>query len=92
MPCDICGHTVQNIGATDRQMYWCPRCGSLKTVMGDHSDLAVPGLVDQLKGAEDVAMRVPKDGPYPIGWIVGHIRWMGIREAIGRDPHRGETT
>ncbi len=31
MPCETCGHTIQNIGGgeTGRRTFWCPRCGSL---------------------------------------------------------------
>lgn len=28
MPCEICGHTVQNLGVQGRKVFWCPRCGS----------------------------------------------------------------
>lgn len=36
MACESCGHTVQNIGGGDesRRVFWCPRCGSLKTITG----------------------------------------------------------
>lgn len=31
MPCDVCGHTIQNLGlAGQGRTFWCPRCGSLK--------------------------------------------------------------
>jgi hypothetical protein len=89
MPCDICDHTVQSIGATDRPTYWCPRCGTLKIVTGDFHDTKPPALVERVRAAEESAMKVPKVGP-PIGWMSGHHQMMGIREAVGRDPHRGE--
>jgi hypothetical protein len=95
MPCDFCGHTVQNIGNEHRRIFWCPRCGSLKdgrlsnTESADFSETTVPQLADQIRAANDMAMRLPKAGRIH-GWIISHIRWMGIREAVGRDPHAGE--
>lgn len=29
MPCPKCNHTLQNIGAKDQRIFWCPRCGTL---------------------------------------------------------------
>lgn len=34
MACPICDHTMQDLGIKDisHNIYWCPRCGTLKTV------------------------------------------------------------
>ncbi len=37
MACDTCSHTMQNLGVEGQRIFWCPRCGSLKTVVG-HAD------------------------------------------------------
>ena len=35
MACNNCDHTMQNTGENGgRQVYWCPRCGTLKTQGG----------------------------------------------------------
>lgn len=41
MPCENCGHTLQNIGhrSEEVRIFWCPRCGSLKT---EDSSVALP--------------------------------------------------
>ena len=38
MACPICSHTMQSIGisnADDRRVFWCMRCGTLKTELPD---------------------------------------------------------
>jgi hypothetical protein len=38
MACSICDHTLQNVGVPTgdaRRVFWCPRCGTLKTEMPD---------------------------------------------------------
>jgi hypothetical protein len=33
MPCPVCRHPMQNLGLSqpDARLFWCPRCGTLKT-------------------------------------------------------------
>jgi hypothetical protein len=40
MACDNCGHTMQGLGdhRTARRIFWCPRCGGLKYVVGDYEE------------------------------------------------------
>jgi hypothetical protein len=40
MPCPLCDHTLQNLGldTAGRRTFWCPRCGTLKTVDDDGSE------------------------------------------------------
>lgn len=42
MPCPTCNETMQNVGATDQRIFWCPRCGTLKLESGDHEDVEQP--------------------------------------------------
>ena len=30
MACPNCDHTMQNLGADDRRLFWCPRCGTIR--------------------------------------------------------------
>lgn len=45
MSCPTCDHTMCAIGCkvTDRNFYWCPRCGTIKPC--DETTAAVPDLV-----------------------------------------------
>lgn len=38
MACPTCDHTMQNVGAVNDRIFWCPRCGTLRTCTGDHKD------------------------------------------------------
>ena len=42
MPCPVCNHTMQNLGLeTDaRRVFWCPRCGCVKTLTRQSAGLA----------------------------------------------------
>lgn len=31
MPCPNCDHTMQNLGVEAKFIFWCPRCGTVKT-------------------------------------------------------------
>lgn len=35
MPCNICDHTMENLGVEGQRIFWCPRCGTVKAVMPD---------------------------------------------------------
>jgi uncharacterized C2H2 Zn-finger protein len=49
MPCDICGHTVQNLGTIDFKTFWCPRCGTIKTIKGDYTEHEAPSIIKRLR-------------------------------------------
>ena len=40
MACPTCDHTMQNLGVENQKIFWCPRCGTLKTVSpsGDYEE------------------------------------------------------
>ncbi len=31
MACPACDHTMQNLGLTADRVFWCPRCGTIKS-------------------------------------------------------------
>lgn len=49
MPCPTCDHTMHNIGTAGvAGVFWCPRCGTLKT--GDpEPDIFTPKLVERCR-------------------------------------------
>lgn len=51
MACPVCNHTMQNIGATGQRIFWCPRCGTLKTESASYSEHEVPRWIRILKEA-----------------------------------------
>lgn len=36
MACPTCDHTMQNLGADDRRIFWCPRCGTIRDQTAIH--------------------------------------------------------
>lgn len=42
MSCPVCGHTMQNLGAPERRIFWCQRCGTLKELTGEFSRVEMP--------------------------------------------------
>lgn len=73
MACDTCGHTMQSAAPS---IWWCPRCGSLKT--GAPFAFERPKLVDRCREFEKLIG--------PIAMNVGWVR-LGIAESI-REPNR----
>lgn len=49
MPCPRCDHTLQNIGAKDQRIFWCPRCGTLVTETEDSRTESLPTLANVVK-------------------------------------------
>lgn len=81
MPCETCNHTVQNIGAEGRRIFWCPRCGSLLTENGDHRETSMPMLVTRVRSTDgDPGCTRPK--PYSRASVPGDT-WLAIIEAAG---------
>lgn len=39
MACPTCDHTMQNLGVENQKIFWCPRCGTLKTISGDYEEI-----------------------------------------------------
>jgi Zn-finger nucleic acid-binding protein len=43
MPCPTCNHTMHGLGENEgRRHFWCPRCGTVKTMTGEFEDATVP--------------------------------------------------
>jgi tRNA(Ile2) C34 agmatinyltransferase TiaS len=50
MACPTCSHTMQNLGAEGQRLFWCPRCGTIKSVSGDHDSVSRPFRCDRYDG------------------------------------------
>jgi tRNA(Ile2) C34 agmatinyltransferase TiaS len=42
MACPTCNHTMENLGTEVVKTFWCPRCGTLKTVHEDGFEDVTP--------------------------------------------------
>lgn len=42
MACPTCDHTMQNLGVNGQKIFWCNRCGTIKTVIGDYEEIEEP--------------------------------------------------
>jgi rubrerythrin len=83
LACDICGHTIQNVGAEGQRIFWCPRCGSL-TNDGEIRECEGTTLQRRVRSAIGSEPRVQLanfDGSVYVAVYLG--QWMGICEAIG---------
>jgi Transcription factor zinc-finger len=38
MSCPTCDHTMQNLGVNGQRIFWCPRCGTLRSITGEHQE------------------------------------------------------
>jgi uncharacterized Zn finger protein (UPF0148 family) len=70
MPCPTCDHTMQRI---IDGTFWCPRCGTLKTISGDHTEIDTPMLVNRCREFEPTLGNILRDGKW---------RLLGIHESI----------
>lgn len=53
MSCPTCGHTLQNLGTSDRTYFWCPRCGTLVEESTSVETMSVPYLVARCRKFEN---------------------------------------
>lgn len=78
MPCETCGHTMQNIGQNDRgdNFFLCPRCGTVKIdAFGQHGDkVYVPALVARCRNFVAAGGLTLKQ--------IGYWQQFGIAESI----------
>ena len=45
MPCPTCDHTMHNLGVESQRIFWCPRCGTIKTEVDEqHHVISLPRL------------------------------------------------
>ena len=66
MSCPTCDHTMQNLCGPGRQLFWCPRCGTLKEILG--------GGIESIEMPHDLnyiadASRLESLGPSVGTWV-----------------------
>jgi hypothetical protein len=82
MPCEICNHTVNNIGVEGRRIFWCPRCGTLRTENGDFINSESPWLVKRVRMSADGGQICSLDRKNT--WFaITQLHWTAILEAVG---------
>jgi hypothetical protein len=81
MPCKSCGHTMGRIGtdAVGAALFWCNRCGSVKS---DRTPVEAPKLVERCRQLKDFLF---PHGPLIMrGELHDIMRQLGIMESIGK--------
>lgn len=54
MPCDVCGHTVQQVRGMATKLFWCPRCGSLlETFFDGRRETTQPKITEKFPVVEN---------------------------------------
>lgn len=53
MSCATCDHTMHKLSAESKFLWWCPRCGTLKELIGhlgkEYTSVEAPKVVDRLR-------------------------------------------
>lgn len=87
MPCDICNHTVQNVGAEGQRIWWCPRCGSLRVERGGSHSTEPPALVGRVRAVAGTARECVLDREP--SFAIPRSAWLTLCESIAAGEHRG---
>ena len=64
MACPTCDHTMQNLGVENQKIFWCPRCGTLKTISpsGDYEENSETIFTKKLMSIGICHLKHPIDG------------------------------
>ncbi len=76
MSCPTCGKTMQYLGETDRRIYHCATCGTVRMQGTHYDDFHVPQLVERCRMFEAQELFAP-DWTTTKAWHT-----LGIAEAI----------
>ena len=93
MPCPTCDRTMQNLGIEDRRVFWCPSCGTVKSIdPGGFESISQPKLVARVKASADAGKgnatfeALRKETTF---FAMHNRTWEDVREACGL-PKQGE--
>ncbi len=88
MPCETCSHTLQTVFADNvRTVRWCPRCGTLQSILCGQEDTEAPRVVECLRSfALSVSSGV--EGR----WLRELMHQSGVSESILTPDKRPEVT
>ncbi len=82
MSCPTCSHTMQTVAAVPgRHVFWCPRCGTLKTAHAAGDDVERPNLVVRCRAFEE-CFETDKHLGNRLAYAVPVWRQLGIAESI----------
>jgi hypothetical protein len=85
MPCPTCDHTLQHVNNGEPRVFWCPRCGTLKTEHGV-PEYEVPKLIQRI----DVFLcrletkRLPGRPICEATRLLDESAILGVRECISK--------
>lgn len=83
MPCPTCDHTLQNIGAKDQRIFWCPRCGTLVYEADNFRGENCPYLANYVRNwwANNGQHFDPTEYKLPVGmpWMMAILECVGIK-------------
>ena len=82
MACPACDHSMQNIA---ENMFWCPRCGTIK-LPGGQSDQ--PMLVGRAKSLLSEMVWLRSQEPRPAEDYIDKARELGIHESCMKAEER----
>jgi hypothetical protein len=79
MPCPTCDHTMQGLGTlkSGPHVFWCPRCGTIRTQFNDYVEDDVPKL--PIRTAQFINALGPS-------WTALAHR-LGVTEACTKEPN-----
>lgn len=88
MSCPTCDHTMQKIGVgIGKDIYWCPRCGTLKTLIHrmerDYNTHEVPKAVKCIRSFIKMISNSP-EGRY----LKGQTELSGVLESTNTPVER----
>ncbi len=81
MPCAICSHTIQNVGAEGQRIFWCPRCGSLTTENGDHRQVEPTMLSRRVRSMEENSILATINDHFV--HATDQYNWNEVCESVG---------
>ena len=85
MACPTCSNTMQNLGVPDARVFWCSRCGTIRTFRSDGaSESAVPALIERIHNLK--AVMTDRVGFHDFDKRTWHR--LGIDEAINLPADR----
>lgn len=83
MPCEVCGHTVQNVGAEGQRIFWCPRCGTMLTEKGDFRTSEAPMLVQRVRTIRQCSANLNHPAQAFVCLAFAKDLWAAACEAVG---------
>jgi len=81
-------NVLEALADANARDFWCPNCGTVRTVTGEHNADQPPRLVERVKAADDAGTTLSRPGGGTTsndGRLIPPNRWADVRRCIGRD-------